>query len=259
MKTNNKIEILSTPIEVDMADDWYQHASANHFWIKSRFRAIKSRLREQEIGRNLFEIGCGHGIIIKQFEKEFDLIVDGCDLNMFALKDIGNTRGKIFCLNIYEKHEELLHKYDSVLLMDVIEHIENDLLFLENSIKYLKKGGLVIINVPALNSLFSKYDIVAGHKRRYNKRMMKELFKKCNIEEISISYWGFLLIPVAMIRKLILKFVSKSKIISTGFNPPNFIVNKLLNVILSLENQFISSPVLGTSLIAVGRVKDEVK
>lgn len=253
-KTNNKIEILSPPEAVDMADDWYQLASLDHFWMKSRFRAVESILAKEKIGLTFLEIGCGHGAVIKQFEDRFDAEVDGCDLNMLALNQIKETRGKIFCLDIFDKPKELLDKYDGVLLLDVIEHINNDSFFLENSLAYVKKGGLVIINVPALNSLFSKYDISAGHKRRYNKRMMRELFRKCNIKEVSISYWGLSLIPIAIIRKIMLNFISKEKIISKGFKTPNQTVNTIFNWMLTVENKIFKSPCLGTSLIAIGRI-----
>jgi SAM-dependent methyltransferase len=254
-KVNDKIEILSSPEQVDMADDWYQFASIDHFWMKSRFRAIESKLTKIKIGSKFLEIGCGHGVVIKQFEERFDAEVDGCDLNMLALNQIKETKGRIFCLDIFDKPKELLDMYDGVLLLDVIEHIDNDYYFLENSLTYVKKGGLVIINVPALHSLFSKYDISAGHKRRYNKRMIRGLFKKCNIEEVSISYWGLSLIPIGIIRKIMLNFVRKEKVIYKGFETPNQSVNKILNWILAIENKLIKSPNLGTSLVAIGSVK----
>jgi hypothetical protein len=122
--------------------------------------------------------------------------------------------------------------------------------------KYAKKGGLVIINVPALNILFSKYDSIVGHKRRYNKKMISELFAKCNLEEISVSYFGLSLIPIAIARKLMINFVREEKAILKGFKPPNSTTNKILNWILALENKLIKSPSLGTSIIAIGRVKE---
>jgi SAM-dependent methyltransferase len=253
-KINEKIEILSPSDKVDMADDWYQFASLDHFWMKSRFRELESRLTKENIGSRLLEIGCGHGAVIKQFEDRFDVEVDGCDLNILALNQIKETRGRVLCLDIFDKPKDLLGKYDGVILLDVIEHIDNDLVFLENSLTYAKNGGLIIINVPALNSLFSKYDTEAGHKRRYNKRMIRELFTICNIEEVSVSYWGFSLIPIAVLRKIILNFVKKERIISSGFKTPNQTVNKVLNWILVLENKFIKSPIIGTSLLAIGRV-----
>ena len=255
-KKNNKVEILSPPQTVDMADDWYQLANSDNFWIKSRFRAIASKLTKEKIDSTLLEIGCGNGVVIKQFEEKFDVLVDGCDLNMFALHQIEETRGRILCLDIFDKPKDLLGVYDGIILLDVIEHISDDSAFLETSMKYAKKGGLVIINVPALNTLFSKYDSIVGHKRRYNKKMISELFAKCNLEEISVSYFGLSLIPIAIARKLMMNFVREEKAILKGFKPPNSTTNKILNWILALENKLIKSPSLGTSIIAIGRVKE---
>jgi len=134
-KKNNKVEILSPPQTVDMADDWYQLANSNNFWIKSRFRAIASKLTKEKIGSTLLEIGCGNGVVIKQFEEKFDVLVDGCDLNMFALHQIEETRGRIRCLDIFDKPKDLLGVYDGIILLDVIEHISDDSAFLETSMK----------------------------------------------------------------------------------------------------------------------------
>lgn len=254
-KINDKIEILTPPQKVDMADDWYQFASLEHFWIKSRFRAIESKLAKEETGPAFFEIGCGHGAVIKQFEESLKVTVDGCDLNLHALNQIKGVKGRIFCLDIFNKPKALLNNYDAILLLDVIEHIDDDIHFLKNSLAYVKAGGLVIINVPALNILFSKYDIAAGHKRRYDKKMMKKLFATCDLEEISISYWGMSLIPIAIIRKIMLLFVSEKNIISAGFKTPNTLSNRVLNWILQTENKILNSPPLGTSLIGIGRTK----
>ena len=249
------IIILSPSEEVDMADAWYEYASLDHFWIQSRFDAIlKVPIAKQLFNKRLFEIGCGNGLILNQFESYFNIAVDGCDLNPFALEQIENARGKIYSLNIFDKPKELVGKYDGVLLMDVIEHIDNDALFLKTACQYLVAGGLVIINVPALNSLFSKYDVMAGHKRRYTKKMMETLFKECGIEKVSIEYWGFSMIPIAWLRKFMLMFTPDEKVIKSGFRPPNKLMNLLLKKLMQLENVLMKSPPKGTSLVAIGKI-----
>ncbi|MEQ8909969.1 MAG: methyltransferase domain-containing protein [Vicingaceae bacterium] len=253
---SKKIIELSTPEVVDMADDWYVHATTSHFWIKSRYRALKNCAIFKKIAKpRFFEIGCGNGAIINQFEGDLDAVVDGCDLNMFALEQIKEEKGNVYCLNIYDKPKELIAKYDGIILMDVIEHIDDDADFVRTGMSYSKPGGYVLINVPALNKLFSRYDTAAGHKRRYTKKMLRELFDKCGLEEVRIQYWGFSLLPIALIRKVVLAFVSKENIIATGFKPPTSFVNKLFNSILKLENGLLKSPPIGTSLIAIGKIK----
>lgn len=63
-------------------------------------------------------------------------------------------------------------KYNAIMYIDVIEHIERDADELERAKKLLMPGGYLIILVPAHQSLYSEFDKAIGHYRRYNKRML---------------------------------------------------------------------------------------
>ena len=63
--------------------------------------------------------------------------------------------------------------FDSILYIDVIEHIENEADELKLAVDYLKPGGYLIILVPAHDFLFSEFDKAIGHYRRYQKNMLK--------------------------------------------------------------------------------------
>ena len=139
--------------------------------------------------------------------------------------------------------------------MDVIEHIDNDSAFLRAAIQYVNDEGLVVINVPAINHFFSKYDLAAGHKRRYNKEMMHKLLAENNIVPLAISYWGFSLVPIVLLRKWLLKIIGSKNTIRNGFKPPNELTNRLFKVMLSAEIGVVKSPWVGTSLIAAVLVK----
>lgn len=239
-----------------MSDDWYQYATLEHFWIKGRFRAaMQSKFLQQLNATRMLEIGCGNGLIIHQFEHRLNVVVDGSDLNMYALEQVGAIKGDLYCLNIFDEPKKLLNQYDGILLMDVIEHIDDDENFLRQSTRYLKYDGLAIINVPAIQGLFSKYDSAVGHKRRYDKQMLRRLFASCQIEEVSIRYWGLTLLPIAFLRKVILRSFGKDNIVSTGFRPPNNALNWILDKILSVESAVLGSPAYGSSIIAVGRYR----
>jgi SAM-dependent methyltransferase len=62
--------------------------------------------------------------------------------------------------------------YDTVLFIDVIEHIEKDALELEASSRLLRPEGYLIVLAPAYQWLFSPYDAAIGHFRRYNKKTL---------------------------------------------------------------------------------------
>jgi len=249
---------LSDPSQVEMADEWFEFAYQDHFWMIWRFEILKKHspflLAEQN--RSL-EVGCGSGVVIKQLELWIDNRVDGCDLNQFALQKAIGSRGQLFLYDIFDFNERLINNYDTILLLDVVEHIKDDAAFLEAVKQHAKAGGRIIINVPALMSLFSKYDTQAGHQRRYTKSSLSELCKKCNLEIESIQYWGFSLLPIAWIRKLFLLFVKKERIIETGFSPPSKWINALFIRLMRIENSLLKKPMLGTSLLVVTKIEDD--
>lgn len=248
-----QIKILSDTRTVDMADEWFDIADTNHFWMQWRFKALMKN-SNSSINDPILEIGCGNGIAMRQFEMQ-GFRIDGCDLNLHALKKIENVQGEVMLYDIYDLKPDLIEKYSSIVLCDIIEHISDDKDFILTALKHLKKNGVIIINVPALNFLFSNYDVIAGHKRRYTKKMLKKIFEEANIELIAINYWGFLLLPIAIIRKIMLAFVRKEKIIEKGFHPPNKLVHLFLRLLMAIELRLFSKPFVGTSVIAIGRKK----
>ncbi len=249
----SNIRYYTAPEEVSMGDQWFELATLDHFWIIWRFDFFKKFAKSALINdQRFFEVGCGHGIAINQFESNYTVTVDGCDLNEYALKKIQNNKGNIYCYNIYQKMAEFKEKYDGVILFDVIEHIDDDIDFLKTSCFHVKKGGLVMIDVPAYQSMYSKYDAVIGHKRRYTKKLLKERMEAAGITDVKLSYWGISLVPLLFIRKFVLLF-KNDNIASDGFKSPQGFIKKVLFFVMRLELSLFSKPVIGTSLIAYGR------
>lgn len=65
--------------------------------------------------------------------------------------------------------------FDTIVYIDVLEHIENDSEEFKKAINKLKPNGHLIILVPAYYFLFNEFDKAIGHYRRYNKKMLKKL------------------------------------------------------------------------------------
>lgn len=62
--------------------------------------------------------------------------------------------------------------FDTIIYIDVLEHIENDVIELRNVSKYLGYGGHLIVLAPAYQFLYSPFDKAIGHFRRYTKRSL---------------------------------------------------------------------------------------
>jgi hypothetical protein len=146
----------------------------------------------------------------------------------------------------------MLEAYDLILLLDVIEHLDDDVAFLEAALAHLKPDGLVAINVPAHMVFYGKYDEVAGHKRRYDMAQIKSLFRRTGVKPLSIVYWGFSLVPILFARKLVLRFISRDRVICTGFAQPNAMARRILRTVQRMETRMPFPMPVGTSLLAVG-------
>lgn len=67
------------------------------------------------------------------------------------------------------------NSFDTILYIDVLEHIEHDREELKQAVNYLAPGGYLVVLSPAHNWLFSPFDSALGHFRRYNRRLLKDL------------------------------------------------------------------------------------
>lgn len=250
----SELEFLSPATSVSMADEWFEFATADHFWMRWRHQVLLRQLcRANRSIRNGLEIGCGHGVVREMLERDLEIPIDGCDLNEHALQMANKGEGRLMVYNIFDEDASLLNAYDMILLMDVVEHIDDDLFFLNAALKHLKPGGIVAINVPAHMRLYSKYDEVAGHKRRYNTANIKELFRAAKVEPISIVQWGFSLMPLLLARKAVLSFVSRERTIRIGFASPNILLRRILGTLQSIETHMPFSMPLGSSILAIGQ------
>ena len=248
---SRKIEYLSQPMTVNMADRWFEIASVDHFWVRRRF-AVLERLTGEMIpaAKELAEIGCGHGLLQRQIEDRFGKDVAGFDLNDYALKKNVSRSSKVCCYDICQQELSLRERFDIIFLFDVLEHLEEEKRFLQAVLFHLAPGGKLVINVPAGKWAFSAYDKAAGHVRRYSKKTLAETANRNGLELAEWTYWGFPLIPTLAVRKLWLAGKQdQSKIISMGFASGSTVVNGLLGFVSRCE--LLPQKLMGTSLMAV--------
>jgi SAM-dependent methyltransferase len=234
-----------------MADAWFEIAAPDHFWIQRRFNVLRA-LAGSAISnaREIAEIGCGHGLLQFQIEEAYGKQVSGFDLNDFALKQNLSRRSPVYCYDIGQKHPDLLERFDVVFLFDVLEHIDDETAFLASVSHHLAQDGALVINVPAGQWAYSKYDVAAGHVRRYSIRTLRNAIKKNGLEISAWTYWGLPLVPILALRKLwLLGRGSQDQTISSGFDSRTETMNQLLGMVSMCE--WMPQKLLGTSLMAV--------
>jgi hypothetical protein len=127
--------------------------------------------------------------------------------------EFGSDRFRIF-RNVEDAANVLNEKkVRAVLLLDVIEHIEQDLDFLRTVSKTIKGPGelMFFITVPAFQSLFSEHDTFLKHYRRYSHRSLKQTISGAGLQLIDSGYFFASLLPVRVLQKLVQKTGVKAK------------------------------------------------
>jgi SAM-dependent methyltransferase len=135
----------------------------------------------------------------------------------------------INCKYLNDIPEEM--KFDTIVYIDVIEHIEDDCKELVKATSHLKEEGILIILVPAFNFLFSPFDKAVGHYRRYNKKMLSNAIPN-ELTNLKLFYLDSMGICASLLNKFVLKqpYPTKKQILryDNVIIPISKLVDKLL-------------------------------
>ncbi len=247
--------MLSQVRERAFPSEWYDLSDPSHFWFRWRMAALQRALADigaaTDAPLNALDVGCGSGVLASQLEAVTAWTTDGTDLNLGALERCAPRRGRTLYYDVTEERTELIERYDVVVLFDVLEHLPDPRLLLRSSLRHLKPGGLVLVNVPALPSLTSAYDVAAGHLRRYTTASLVRELSGLDLDHRVARYWGFSLIPLLAARKLAVAGGGPTTI-QRGFQPPSPAFNAALVGLMRLETRLLREPPWGTSVLYAG-------
>jgi SAM-dependent methyltransferase len=237
--------------------EWYELASSDHFWLQWRLRAALRQIDTVGLPRGerllVLDVGGGMGVLREQLEAETAWTIDITDLHPSAVSGARRGRGRNLRYDVTEHRADMVGAYDVVVLFDVLEHVDGPLRFLESLGRHLKDGGHLLVNVPALRTLFSGYDVAAGHLRRYDRSSLAEEVRPAGFAVEDVRYWGLSLVPLLLLRKLLLAGRSGPDVIRAGFRPPSAWINRALLALMRAETALVSRPLLGTSVLLAAR------
>lgn len=195
---------------------------------------------------DMLEVGCGIGNFTN-FLKKFgnvwaiDIVdsyikqtsrIEGGGINV-GFGDI--EKGKYFFTK---------QKFDTIVCLNVLEHIKDDKKALENMYGLLNKNGQLVLLVPAFDFLMGEIDRSIGHFRRYDKKLLKNLLEDT----------GFKIIKSRVINFLggIGWWISSKIFSSNKVNESNIkIFNLIAPLVLPIEDIF--EPPLGTSILIIAK------
>jgi len=219
---------------------------ANHFWFDIRRKWIFDKVKKViPPPARILEIGCGTGNV-SSFLAQNKYSVVGCEYYAEAI-----DRSWPGFEKIQGSAEDLPfedNSFDAVGLFDVIEHFENDKTPLTEAIRVVKREGIIAITVPAQEELWSSFDDVSCHKRRYSKDGLNQVLADLNLNILSTDY---------IFMSLYLPMLYKRR--KDRENKDHFAINTMANIFLKklfnlerLISRAIPLPI-GTSLIAIAK------
>jgi SAM-dependent methyltransferase len=168
------------------------------FWSKAKTNLI---LRLVE-GKKILDVGCGACILSKMLlDKGYDVMVIDNDAKAV---EIARKKGIVgFEADISNWKTD--KKFDSIIVSDVLEHVENDRFVISRIYAMLKPGGCFILNVPSYKFLFGKHDIYLGHKRRYSDIELKTKLEESGFNIEYQRHWNLLALPMTVLITKILR------------------------------------------------------
>ena len=144
-----------------------------------------------------------------------------------------------------EPAELASHRFESVLLVNVLEHIEEDVNALSAFKRILVPDGRVVVFVPALQMAYGPLDAELGHYRRYSKRTLRAAFEAAGLELVRLRYTN----PIGLAGWMYNAHISKS----TKHSLAQVKLFETLIAPWALPLERLLPPPIGLSLIAVGR------
>lgn len=227
----------------------------SHWWFAARseiVRRIIERYGNLNKGDTILDIGCGTGAIMKELSKSYNMV--GIDMSPLAV-EYSKKRGltNVFEMSAQEFPKEKFN-VKAVLLLDVIEHIDDDVDVLKTARDIVGRDGRVIITVPAYQWMWSAHDVANHHKRRYNSTTLRASLAAAGLQPIKMTYYNTLLFPLAALKKLI----DRNKDVkgaSDAVDQPSALVNSIFKTIFASEKSIVPSINLpyGVSLLTVAK------
>lgn len=185
---------------------WYDklvELEVKNFWFVSRNRLIQWLARRHLPARGTYmEVGCGTGFVLQMLHRTFP------DWRIFATEaqpeGIQFARGRVPSGTFYQMDACAIpfrEEFDVIGAFDVIEHIKDDVGAIGQIHQALKPNGFFIVSVPQHMFLWSRYDEVAHHFRRYRVSELHDKLRAAGFVIQSSTSFNSVLFPLMLLSR----------------------------------------------------------
>jgi SAM-dependent methyltransferase len=178
----------------------------SYWWFVGRHRLTEALMREhygKPGSRNppltILDIGCGTGAMSTRLAAWGRVV--SADFSPLALQ-FSRRRGLQHLVGADAMHLPFrANRFDTLVAMDMLEHLPDDATALCEFHRVLKPGGRVIASVPAYRHLWSEHDIALMHYRRYVRSELDSRFKAAGFRVEKLSHTMMVLYPVVALQR----------------------------------------------------------
>lgn len=220
-----------------------------HWWWRARERLIADevgRLLRPDGSARILDVGCGAGLLFETL-MPFGR-VQGVEYDPAIAAQAGALNARIW-VGPFDETFQPGHRFDLVIMADVLEHLENPGVALRKVASLLAENGCLLITVPAFGWLWTLHDQINGHHTRYTAPALAALVRDAGLVHRRTKYFfGWLVLP-----KLVVRF--RESVIRPQPSVPALPapwINNLLVRISQLENRCFGDRLpCGSSLLMV--------
>lgn len=238
-----------------MDPSYYREVAAveeRHWWYEARRRIVAGVLDGLHLppDARLLDAGCGSGGSfallarygeVKAFEP-FEWAREAARARGLAVVEEGSLPGGVPFAG---------ERFDCITLLDVLEHVEEDVAAVAALRARLAPGGRLVLTVPALPSLWSRHDEINHHFRRYTRASLRRVLEAAGCRVAYLGYFNTLLLPAVVAVRLLGRVAGDAA--GHDVQPVAPALNRLLLTVFSAERHLVPRwhlPV-GLSLLAV--------
>lgn len=220
---------------------WYKELAmleSRNFWFAGRNRLINWIVKRYlPVNGNYLEVGCGTGFVLQMLQKSLK------EWRIYATE--AQPEGISFAKNRVPEDVTFFQmdacqipfrdEFDAIGAFDVIEHISDDTAAIAQIHAALKPGGHFLLSVPQHMFLWSKYDEVGCHFRRYSAAEIESKLKAAGFFVLESSSFNSLLLPLMMLSRALKKGDGGRQVDVLQELRLSYVVNAGLSAILRIE------------------------
>ena len=225
-----------------------------HWWFRGKRLLVGTLLARSGLGTGarLLDVGCGTGGLLRALAGQGDVVgIDSADVALTYCRERG--------LDVVRTDASTLPfgagTFDGCVMMDVLEHLDDEQPVLHEVRRVLRPDGVVIVSVPAFAALWSQHDETFQHRRRYLRGALVDVITRAGFRVEWSSYTNVAVFAPALVWRTLRRWTGVAPGARTDFFHAPAPLNDVLVALYRWEAAFLRRRSLpfGVSVACVAR------